>query len=619
MIDFHHTVKEDILIMCGITGFTGKERALPFLLQGLSKLEYRGYDSAGVTLVADSLKTWKTKGRLSELEAIMEKQVCPQTCGIGHTRWATHGVPSNLNAHPHTNEDDTISIVHNGIIENYSDLKKELESYGYTFRSQTDSEAVVLLLDYYYRKDKDLFKALKKTLKKLQGSWALCVVSVFEPDTIYVAKKESPMVIGKSKEGTFCASDAPALLVYTNDILPLSDGDMAILKPESLRVFDKTGKEKEARFIRFPYTVQAAQKGGYDSFMMKEIHEQPTAIKETLRGRFRGTKPVMPKIDELKTDWSSVNQIVYTACGTAYHACIYANTLMQKMVPLFTYAQPASEFRYCNPHVDEHTVCIFVSQSGETADILAALKLAKAKHCTTIAVTNVLGSSISRLADAVIYTAAGPEISVASTKAYTTQLALLYVLNLKIASLLGYPVKGMTKIVKGLRELPDAVEETMKMQPEMEKLAKLLMDQKDAYFIGRQLDYPSALEGSLKLKEISYVHADAYFGGELKHGPIALIEKKTVVVAIATQPDVAAKTISNIQETVARGAEVILITDQEIPVTGFKHVLRIPQVLPELAGIPVAVLCQLFAYYTAKEKGCDIDKPRNLAKSVTVE
>ena len=605
--------------MCGITGFTGKEPALPFLLQGLSRLEYRGYDSAGITLVnSKKLRTWKTKGRLAELEKLLQKDLT-QSCGIGHTRWATHGVPSNMNAHPHMNEACTISVVHNGIVENYAVLKEELIKEGYHFHSETDSEVIVQLLDYYYSKKPVMKDALIKTVKRLEGSYALCITTIFEPNTIYVAKKESPMVLGQSKEGVFCASDAPALLAYTKDIMPLQDGQMAILNKKSLELFDQNGKSIQPKFIHFPYDIQAAQKGGYDSFMMKEIHEQPDVIRETLRGRFRGNKIVLPKIDELKADWNSINNTVFIACGTAYHACIYANSLYQKYTGKPSSVIPASEFRYCDPNVDEHTLCIFVSQSGETADTLAALKLAKAKGCTTIAVVNVLGSSIARQTDAVLYTAAGPEIAVASTKAYTTQLVLLHVLILKLAELYGIKVNGISRLIKDMKRLPELTEETLGYEKEIKKYAKMLKDQRDAYFIGRQLDYPSALEGALKLKEVSYVHADAYYAGELKHGPIALIEKNTVVIALATQPEIAAKTISNIKETVARGARVILITDPDMDAKEFKYVIRIPKMRPELMAIPSAVLTQLFAYYAAKEKGCDIDKPRNLAKSVTVE
>ena len=606
--------------MCGIAGFTGKERALPFLLQGLARLEYRGYDSAGITLAdGTGLKTWKAKGRLKELEAIIDQENCSQTCGIGHTRWATHGVPSNLNAHPHTNADGTISLVHNGIIENYTALKEKLERLGYVFQSATDSEAVVHLLDYEYRQCGVMLEALEKTLGQLKGSWALCIVTAFEPDTIYTARKESPMVLGHNEAGSFCASDAPAMLAYTHQICLMDDGDMAVLRPDGVKLYDAGGNEKPLVPVEIPYDLEAAQKGGYDSFMLKEIHEQPEAIRETLRGRIGAHELKLNELEAMAVDWTSLREIVFIACGTAYHAGIYASTLLRRLTPLYAHALPASEFRYAHPRIDEHTLVIAISQSGETADMIAAIKLAKKMHCPTLGVVNVLGSSIARLCDAVLYTCAGPEISVASTKAYTTQLVLLHLVDLKIAQLTGDPVDDLEDRLRELSQLPAAAEAALSLEDQMTSYAAYLKDQRDAYFIGRQLDYPSALEGALKLKEISYIHADAYYAGELKHGPIALIENGTIVIALATQPDVAAKTISNIQETIARGARVILVTNPDADATGFSHVVRLPKCDPELVSIPAAIVLQLFAYAAAKEKGRDIDKPRNLAKSVTVE
>ena len=606
--------------MCGIAGFTGKERALPFLLQGLARLEYRGYDSAGITLAdGTGLKTWKAKGRLKELEAIIDQENCSQTCGIGHTRWATHGVPSNLNAHPHTNADGTISLVHNGIIENYTALKEKLERLGYVFQSATDSEAVVHLLDYEYRQCGVMLEALEKTLGQLKGSWALCIVTAFEPDTIYTARKESPMVLGHNEAGSFCASDAPAMLAYTHQICLMDDGDMAVLRPDGVKLYDAGGNEKPLVPVEIPYDLEAAQKGGYDSFMLKEIHEQPEAIRETLRGRIGAHELKLNELEAMAVDWTSLREIVFIACGTAYHAGIYASTLLRRLTPLYAHALPASEFRYAHPRIDEHTLVIAISQSGETADMIAAIKLAKKMHCPTLGVVNVLGSSIARLCDAVLYTCAGPEISVASTKAYTTQLVLLHLVDLKIAQLTGDPVDDLEDRLRELSQLPAAAEAALSLEDQMTSYAAYLKDQGDAYFIGRQLDYPSALEGALKLKEISYIHADAYYAGELKHGPIALIENGTIVIALATQPDVAAKTISNIQETIARGARVILVTNPDADATGFSHVVRLPKCDPELVSIPAAIVLQLFAYAAAKEKGRDIDKPRNLAKSVTVE
>ena len=600
--------------MCGITAYAGKESALPFLVQGLEKLEYRGYDSAGVTLVSNVLETYKAKGRLNNLSSLLSEKEHLEQTGIGHTRWATHGVPSNMNSHPHTNASDTISIVHNGIIENYVSLKEMLMEKGYTFQSQTDSEVIVHMLDYYY--SNDMMSALKKTVRYLQGSFALCIVCTDYPDAVFVAKKESPMVIGKTSTASFCASDIPAVLDYTKDICALEDEQMAILKQGSIEVFDFEGNRVEPKWMHIPYDATAAQKGGYDTFMQKEMHEQPFVIKETLRAHVENDL-AMPELNGF--DATKVRQIYYVACGTAYHASLYGAYLLRGWVdaPIFTVA--ASEFRYGNYSINENTLCIFVSQSGETADTLAALKLAKEKGAQTISVTNVLGSSLSRLSDYVLYTCAGPEIAVASTKAYTTQLVLLACLSIKLATLINKEPECKEALISGLKQMPNVVEAMLKQESVMADCAKLLKNQKDAYFIGRQLDYLSVLEGALKLKEVSYVHADAYVAGELKHGPIALIEKDTVVVALATQPDVASKTISNILETVARGAKVILITSQSQNATGFEYVIRIPDVDPMLACLPATILLQELAYYAAKEKGCDVDKPRNLAKSVTVE
>ena len=601
--------------MCGITAYAGKENALPFLLQGLEKLEYRGYDSAGVTLVSSHhLETYKAKGRLTNLEEILSEKEHPEHTGIGHTRWATHGVPSNMNSHPHTNESETISIVHNGIIENYASIKECLLEQGYKFQSQTDSEVIVHMLDYYYQGD--MMYALKKCVQYLQGSFALCVVCTDYPDCVFVAKKESSMIVGKTGTAAFCASDIPAVLDYTKDICALEDDQMAVLKPGSIELYDFFGDKVSMKWTHISYDACAAQKGGYDTFMQKEMHEQPYVIKETLRAHIENNL-AMPELSGL--DVSKINQIYFVACGTAYHASLYAQYLLRTWIDLPIYCISASEFRYGNYRINENTLCIFVSQSGETADTLAALKLSKENKAQTLAVTNVLGSSLARLSDFVLYTCAGPEIAVASTKAYTTQLVLLACLCLKLASLCNGVLGNQNHMIDQLKQMPEVVEEMLQQEDKMAEFAKLLTNQKDAYFIGRQLDYLSVLEGALKLKEVSYVHADAYMAGELKHGPIALIEKDTVVIALATQPSVAKKTISNILETVARGAKVILITSKNQNAEGFDYVIRIPDVDPLFSCIPATVLLQELAYYVAKEKGCDVDKPRNLAKSVTVE
>ena len=600
--------------MCGITAYCGYDNALPFLMQGLSKLEYRGYDSAGVTtLEGNKLVTVKCKGRLKNLEEKLSDYVMDGHVGIGHTRWATHGVPSNLNSHPHSNDDETISLVHNGIIENYRELKEELIANGYHFQSETDSEVVVQLLDYYY--EGNLFEATQKVLKRIEGSYALCIVSTLEPDKIIVAKKDSPLIIGKANQAYVAASDIPALLEYTIAVYFLNDYEMAILTKDNIQFFTHDGQPVNKELVTIPYDLEAAQKDGYDTFMLKEIYEQPHVINETLRGRVNHDRIIL---DELKDiDFHQFNKVYFVACGTAYHASLCGSQVLERVTHLPVIATVASEFRYNDPIIDEHTLAIFVSQSGETADTLAALRLAKSKGATTIAIANVLGSTISRDAHYVLYTCAGPEIAVASTKAYTTQLILLILLAYYVAQELGKNID--LDVIHQLNSIPQYVENILKDHKIFEQYAKMLENLHDAYFIGRSLDYASVLEGALKLKEVSYVHADAYVAGELKHGPIALIEDGSVVIAVATQPHVAAKTISNIQETIARGAKVILFTTQGEEVKNVENTYYLPEVAPTLYTILVAIPLQLIAYYTACIKGCDVDKPRNLAKSVTVE
>lgn len=600
--------------MCGITAYVGHQDALTFLLQGLEKLEYRGYDSAGVTILGDQkLTTVKTKGRLQDLITILKDQPLHGHVGIGHTRWATHGVPSNLNSHPHSNADETISIVHNGIIENYRELKDELMAHGYTFQSETDSEVVVQMLDYYY--SDDLLAATRQTLARIEGSYALCILSTHEPDKIIVARKDSPLIIGEAQGAYVAASDIPALLEYTKNVYFLEDNELAVLKAESITFYNQQGQAIQKESVEIPYDLEAAQKDGYDTFMLKEIYEQPHAIAETLRGRIHENKVYLDELQNI--DFNQYHQVYYVACGTAYHASLCGSQVLQKLTRLPVTAMVASEFRYNDPLIDEKTLAIFVSQSGETADTLAALRLAKSQGATTIAVANVLGSTISRDADYVLYTCAGPEIAVASTKAYTTQLVLLILLACYIADRLGFVLDA--KLLEELPHISDHIAHLLEDHERFAKYAKLLEDQRDAYFIGRNLDYASVLEGALKLKEVSYVHADAYVAGELKHGPIALIEEGSVVIAVATQPQIASKTINNIQETIARGARVVLFTTAGQEVKNVANTYYLPEVPAVLQTILVAIPLQLIAYYTACIKGCDVDKPRNLAKSVTVE
>ncbi len=600
--------------MCGITAYCGKGEALPFLMQGLSKLEYRGYDSAGITTLENNqLVTIKCKGRLENLENKLKSHQLHGHVGIGHTRWATHGIPSNLNSHPHTNQDETIALVHNGIIENYRELKDELIKKGYQFQSDTDSEVVVLLLDSLY--EGDLLAATQKVLKRIKGSYALCILSTLEPEHIIVVKKDSPLIIGKTNDAYVAASDIPALLEYTKDVYFLNDYEMAVLSCDHIDFYNQDGLKIEKTSTTIPYDLEAAKKDGYDTFMLKEIHEQPHVIAETLRGRIHQQHIVL---DELKDiDFSKFNKVYFVACGTAYHASLCGAHVLKKVAHLPVLNEVASEFRYNDPLIDEKTLAIFVSQSGETADTLAALRLAKEKKATTLAIANVLGSTISRDADYVLYTCAGPEIAVASTKAYTTQLVLLILLAYYIAQNLNQDIHD--DVMKQLQLIPQYVDNILKDEPVFAQYAQMLKDMHDAYFIGRNLDYASVLEGALKLKEVSYVHADAYVAGELKHGPIALIEDGSVVIAVATQPHVAQKTISNIQETIARGARVILLTTHHEEVKNVQNTYYLPDVEPTLQAILVAIPLQLLAYYTACLKGCDVDKPRNLAKSVTVE
>ncbi len=489
--------------MCGITAFSGKEDALPFLLQGLSKLEYRGYDSAGVTLVDNnSLFTLKTKGRLQNLIDQLDHDAPTGLVGIGHTRWATHGIPSNLNSHPHTNNNNTISLVHNGIIENYRDLKEKLLAQGYTFKSETDSEVVVHLLDSYYHGN--MLEALKKVISQIQGSYALCIVSTLEPDTVYVTKKDSPLVLGKSEHASFGASDIPALLDYTKDVYFIEDYEIARLCKDKITFYNLDGTEIYKEITHIPYDSEAAQKDGYDTFMLKEIHEQPHAISETLRGRIENKERIiLPELDVLKSRFKTFNKAYFIACGTAYHACLSGANILERLTGIPTSTQAASEFRYGDPIIDEKTLCIFVSQSGETADTLAALRLAKAKKATVIAVANVLGSTISREATATIYTCAGPEIAVASTKAYTTQVIVLLLLAMYIAQTLGKKSEIYRDIIKDITLLPNQIKNILKDEKLFEKYANYLKKQHDAYYIGRNLDYASVLEGALKLKEVS--------------------------------------------------------------------------------------------------------------------
>ena len=610
--------------MCGITAISANKEALSFLLQGLEKLEYRGYDSAGITTIeGNHLFTKKAKGRLQNLKDLLKDENVLGHVGIGHTRWATHGIPSNLNSHPHTNNDETISLVHNGIIENYRELKEILILQGYQFHSETDSEVVVHMMDYYYKKEKDLQKALERVITRIEGSYALCIVSTIEPDKVFIAKKDSPLVIGKTADASVAASDIPAILDYTKDVYFLEDYEIAILNKGNVSFFDQYGNPIEKEITTIPYDNEAAQKGGYDTFMLKEIHEQPRAVKDTLASKIALGKEIsIDNISFTKEQLENFDRIYIVACGTAYHAGLVGKTVIEKFAKIPVEIDIASEFRYREPMVTNKTLIIVVSQSGETADTLAVLRDSKKQGARVLAITNVVGSSVSREADDVFYTLAGPEIAVASTKAYVTQLAAFYILGLYFASLKETMTNEEIETIKAeLLQIPNKIDKALKMKDSLQKFASTHYNHKDMYFLGRGLDYAVAMEGSLKLKEISYIHCDAYAGGELKHGPIALIEKNTAVITLLTQESLKDKMISNVREVSTRGGNIFAVVNEGDTTTKevVDDLVYIPKTIDILTPLISVVPLQLISYYVAKQKGCDVDKPRNLAKSVTVE
>lgn len=609
--------------MCGIVGYIGKSQAAPLLIKGLEKLEYRGYDSAGVAVInGGKVVVEKCKGRLSNLKTKLEANPLSGTVGIGHTRWATHGEPSDVNSHPHCNADSTISVVHNGIIENYTSLKAWLISKGYVFVTETDTEVIPHLIDYFY--DGDIVEAVMKAVDKLKGSYAIGVVCSKEPDKLIAVRKDSPLVVGLGKGENFIASDIPAILSKTRDVYILDDNEIAVLTLEGVKVITSEGLPVKKEVFHVTWDAHAAEKGGFEHFMIKEIHEQPKAIKATMSSRISADSDDI-KLDDIKLtkeDLDNINKIFIVACGTAYHAGMVGKYVIEKLARIPVEVDIASEFRYRNPIIDKKTLMIVISQSGETADTLAAMREGKSKGARVIAVTNVVGSTVAREAQDLLYTWAGPEIAVASTKAYTTQLVAMYIIALYLARLTGrMSVEEYRKIRDAMLDLPQKAEEILKKKEELQKFASRTYMYKDIYYIGRGLDYAVALEGALKLKEISYIHADAYAAGELKHGPIALIEKGTPVIALSSQPDIYEKTVSNIKEVVTRGARVLGFTEEgrEDFEDTVDQVVYLPKTLPILTPIIEVIPLQLLAYYTAVEKGCDVDKPRNLAKSVTVE
>ena len=603
--------------MCGIVGYIGTQKAVPILLDGLTKLEYRGYDSAGISTIENSKITiTKDKGRVKNLSELLKDSNSTSTIGIAHTRWATHGKPSKTNSHPHTDNTNKFSVVHNGIIENYTDIKKFLMDNGYKFISETDTEVIPNLISYYYASGNDFLKSVNLACNDLEGSYAIEVLCEDFPDRIIVAKKDSPLVIGTSKDSNYIASDIPAVLSYTKDFYLLEDGDIVEIYANKLNFYDKYLNPIKKKIEKISWDASAIEKNGYDDFMLKEINEQVVSIRETIGFKLNKENIELDNISLSKDFLSNINKIFIVACGTAMHAGLAVKSIFENLCQIPVEVDMASEFRYRNPLVNEHTLAIFISQSGETADTIQALKLAKEKGATTLALSNVIGSSITREADLYIYTHAGPEIAVASTKAYTAQVVLLNIIALYIAQTLETVDNDtIEEIKKQILLLPSKVEETLKDDTIIKKLADDIYDVKDTFFIGRGIDYPVAMEGSLKLKEISYIHSEAYAGGELKHGPIALVENNFPVM---TDKKLLEKSESNLQEVISRGAKTIVITNQKID-KKFNYVIEIPEINKYLSPILSVIPLQLLSYYISKKKGLDVDKPRNLAKSVTVE
>ena len=617
--------------MCGIVGYIGKQKASPILINGLIRLEYRGYDSAGIsTIETDGLSIMKNKGRVKNLYDLDGIDKLEGTIGIAHTRWATHGKPSKENAHPHQDNSKTFSVVHNGIVENYNDLRNFLTDNDYNFISETDTEIIPNLIDYYYKKQNNnklentdiqkFLTAVKNACSDLKGSFALEIICKDFPNNMIVVRKDSPLVIGKGDGENYIASDIPAILSFTRNFYLLNDYEFALLSRDDIKFYDRNLNKIDKKTKTIEWDATSSEKNGFDDFMLKEIYEQPTSIRETIGSKFsENSKCEFEELNFSKEYLSSINKIYIVACGTAMHAGLVAKNAIEKLCKINTEVDIASEFRYREPLIDSKTLCIFISQSGETADTIAALKLSKEKGAKTIAISNVIGSSISREADYSLYTHAGPEIAVASTKAYTSQVILLVILAIYFAEVLGLENKTLTDLKKEILELPKKVEKTLSISENIKNIAKTIFQEKDIFFLGRGIDETVAREGSLKLKEISYIHSESYPAGELKHGPIALIENGITVVGILTDSNLVEKSISNLQEVITRGAKTLVITNQKLNKELFDFVIEIPEtnnfVSPILSIIPL----QLLSYYISKEKGLDVDKPRNLAKSVTVE
>ena len=612
--------------MCGIIGFVGRKQAAPVLLDGLARMEYRGYDSAGIAVRSETLglQVKKTKGRLKALSDMVHGGADVEgTLGIGHTRWATHGEPNDVNAHPHVSEGGNIALVHNGIIENYLEIKEFLLRHGVTFTSETDSEVVAQLLEFHYKECHSMLEAVGRVLRRIEGSYALGIICSDYPDALIAARKDSPLILGYSDEGNFIASDVTAIIKHTRDVVYMDDHEIAVVTAEGIDVFtsDMTPVEKEHHQV--DWDVSAAEKGGYPHFMFKEIMEQPEAIRKTISPRIREGKVVLDDLVLTAEEAKNFSRIFIVACGSSYHVGMVSKYNWQRLLRRSVEVELASEFRYSDPLVDENTLVVVISQSGETLDTMAALREAKRRGARTLAIVNVVGSSIAREADDVLYTWAGPEIAVATTKAYSTQLALMDLVGLYLADLLGAVEQAeYDAILSEMLLLPEKLQRFLDGFEDVKYFASRYFNHNSVFFIGRNLDYAMGLEGSLKLKEISYIHSEAYASGELKHGTISLIEPGTLVVALGTYEALFDKAMSNVVEVKARGAEVLALTTEDCRERMEKtadSVIVVPNTHPILQPSLGVVALQLFAYYVALQRGCDIDKPRNLAKSVTVE
>lgn len=608
--------------MCGIVGYIGKEQAAPIILDGLSKLEYRGYDSAGMAVFdGETIQNQKATGRLKVLENLTRGgETMPGCSGIGHTRWATHGAPSDRNAHPHINNKQTIAVVHNGIIENYIPLRKKMTDKGYEFRSETDTEVLAHLLDYYYKGNP--LEAIAKVLHRVEGSYALGILFADHPDEIYAARKDSPLIVGQSGSGCFIASDVPAILKYTRTVYYMDNQEIAALCPDGIQFFSVDEEELKKESVTIDWDADAAEKAGYEHFMLKEMYEQPKTITDTISPRIKNNDIIIEELNMTDEELKAIRKIHIVACGSAYHAGVTGKYVLEGLARIPVEVDVASEFRYRNPILEENAMVIVISQSGETADTLAALRESKARGFKVLGIVNVVGSSIAREADSCLYTWAGPEIAVATTKAYSAQLTALYLLAMKLGKVRGtVDETQFQELLADLRCLPDQIELMLGQKQKIQHFANRYLGAKDIFFIGRGIDYAISLEGSLKLKEISYIHSEAYAAGELKHGTISLIEEGTLVVALSTQPELFQKTISNMVEVKARGAFVMAVTNEENKAIekASDYVVYIPDTNPYFTNSLAIIPLQLFAYYVAVGRGCDVDKPRNLAKSVTVE